>query len=370
MEASARISMWLAVACVLACGDTSKGAPERASTEPPTPLAVPIPDRLVPMPIPADNPLTVQGVELGRYLFYDVILSGDNNLSCASCHVQEHSFTDGKKVSVGAGGASGTRNSMPLINLAWHTSFFWDGRAATLEEAVLSPIQSPIELNQPLGALEAELRARPEYVQRFRRAFPGELPTANNVAKALSQFLRTIVSFDSLMDGDYDNMSPQLVHGHRVLRELPLGIKHDGEDLCDRCHRHAYGLKEPKGMGLFIDDAFRNNGIAESKDRGREAVTGKSSDRGLFKVPTIRNLRFTAPYMHDGRYATLREVVVNLNSHIQASPTLDPVLMHKGKPMRMGLSDDDIDAAVAVLLVFSGPDVTTNPAYSDPFAKP
>ncbi len=292
--------------------------------------------------LPSDNPLTEQGVELGRRLFNDPLLSINNSQSCASCHDERSSFADSKRVSTGAEGKPGTRNAMPLFNLAWKSSFFWDGRATTLREQVLQPIQNPIEMHESLSNVVAKLHERcradcPQpaavtasgsrrgedtapYPLLFSRAFGSAEITADRIARALEQFLLTQVShdakFDRVVRGEAKFTSDEqrgfeLFHTEYDPRRGQFGAD------CFHCH----------GGPLFQSAAFANNGLdAKFFDLGRYHATGKNGDKGKFAVPSMRNVEVTAPYMHDGRIATLEEVIEHYSTGVKRSDTLDPNL--------------------------------------------
>lgn len=335
------------------------------------PYVITLPPKVAAMPVPADNPLTVQGVELGRWLFYDPILSGNDTQACADCHQQHLSFTDGRKIAIGSEGKPGRRNTLHLVNLAWQTSFFWDGRAETLEQQVLMPIQDPLELNQNVDALIEELRGHPDYPSRFEAAFPGSGVTTENLAKALAQFLRTLVSFDAKIDRiEEGKYTPTAVEqrGLDMMTAVAYG-RPEGEDFCDACHQARAGLVPGiDKMGMYITREFHNNGIVDSNDPGRGEVTGVSEDRGRFKVPSVRNITVTGPYMHDGRFATLREVLEYYNKDLPDSGDLDQELKVAGKPVRLRMTRDDIDALLVAAEMFTDERFLSNPAFSSPFA--
>lgn len=269
--------------------------------------------------LPADNPLTQEGVKLGQKLFHDTRLSGNRTQSCASCHDQTHAFAEDRRVSLGAQQQAGKRNAMPLFNLAWQQSFFWDGRAATLREQVLMPIQDKREMNETLPNVIAKLSADEETKAAFAKAFGSGEITAERIAKALEQFLLTLVSQESRFDQAARKMAELTESEKRGLRlfvtefDPKRGLR--GAD-CFHCH----------GGTLFASQAFANNGLEPGDDTGRMAVTKDAADRGKFKTPSLRNVARTAPYMHDGRFATLEEVVEHYGSGVKRSATLDPNL--------------------------------------------
>ena len=273
----------------------------------------PIPD------LPRDNPLIVERVELGKKLFFDKRISLNNEQSCADCHSPEKAFTDGRKTSRGAEGESGTRNAMPLFNLAWKSGFFWDGRAATLRQQVLQPMQNPIEMHQNLTNLTVKLtHAHDNYPVLFTAAFGSPGITPEKIALALENYLLTLTSFDSkfnrVLNGE-EKFTPQEQRGFELFStEYDPRRGQYGAD-CFHCH----------GGPLFQSQSFANNGLDEVfTDTGRARVTGKNSDIGKFAVPSLRNVALTAPYMHDGRFQTLDEVVEHYCTGVKRSSTLDP----------------------------------------------
>lgn len=233
---------------------------------------------------------------LGRLLFEDRLLSADRSISCASCHLPEFAFGDTSAVSVGVGGQKGTRNTPPITNMAFRAHFFWDGRAATLEEQVLRPIENPVEMALPLSEAVARLRADTRY-QEYFEALYGRQPDTTALADALAAFIRTLETadtpFDRWMRGDEGAMSAAAVRGRAIFME---------KGKCFDCH---FGPD-------FTGDEFRNIGLFNGQDLndvGRFALTKDSADLGRFKVPGLRNVAVTAPYMHHGAFRTLREVI-------------------------------------------------------------
>jgi cytochrome c peroxidase len=271
--------------------------------------------------LPRDNPLTQEGVELGRRLFFEKMLSGNDRQSCASCHQPDHAFSDaGKRFSAGADGVAGTRNAMGLFNLAWKRSFFWDGRASTLRQQVLMPIQNAAEMHQSLDSVIAKLGASREYPALFAGAFGSPGITASRLALALEQFLLTRISCNSRLDRALqgaEELTGEEKRGFELFMteyDSRRGLR--GAD-CFHCH----------GGPLFQSQGFANNGLdAVFPDAGRGAVTGREGDQGRFAVPSLRNVELTGPYMHDGRFKTLEEVVAHYCTGIKRSPTLDPNL--------------------------------------------
>jgi len=277
----------------------------------------------VPKPrLPLDNPLTVWGVELGRRLFEDPRLSRNSQQSCSSCHQRGAGFTDlGRRFSVGIDGKSGHRNSMPLANLAWQSGYFWDGRAKSLREQVLEPIQSPIEMHQDLRELGQKLHEGKDS-EAFKMAFGSPEITPQRIAKALEQYLLSLTSFhskfDAVMEGGARFSADEMRGFELFMTEYDPRRQQFGAD-CFHCH----------GAPLFTDNSFHNNGLdvpETSTDSGLSAVSGRSPDVLKFKTPTLRNIAVTGPYMHDGRFATLAEVMEHYSTGVRRSQTLDPNL--------------------------------------------
>jgi len=307
-----------------------------------TPFRLNISDRLPKVKLPEDNPLTVQGVELGRRLFHEARLSRNDAQSCASCHDRAKAFTDGLSHSLGTSGQLGRRNAMPLVNLAWAKDFFWDGRAKSLREQVLLPIQDAHEMNETLDRALAKLKSDSDYPAQFKAAFGSDGVTTERMALALEQFLITLVSQESKFDRaarKLARLTPQEQRGLELFvteHDPARGLR--GAD-CFHCH----------GGNLFSNHQFMNNGLADRPgDLGRMEVTKLETDRAKFKVPTLRNVAMTAPYMHDGRFATLEEVVEHYNGKLHRTRNLDPNLA-KHPESGLGLSSDDKTALVAFL---------------------
>ena len=249
------------------------------------------------VPIPDENPLTAQKVELGKQLFFEKRLSRDNTIACASCHLPERALTNGERVATGIQGHHGLRNVPTIFNRAYGKSFFLDGHAVSLEEQALEPIQNPIEMNMNLDELEKRLYSIESYREKFEEVF-GEQPTSKNTARALATFVRTMLSGNSAYDrfehGDAIALSESAKRGLQIFR---------GKGNCIACHVGPN----------FTDEKFHNTGVAfkdmTAPDWGRFAVTKVDRDKGAFKTPTLREVSRTAPYMHNGSFASLQEVV-------------------------------------------------------------
>jgi cytochrome c peroxidase len=292
--------------------------------------------------LPRDNPLTVEGVELGGKLFFDRRLSVDNSESCATCHNPRRAFSQPRRVSRGADGDLGTRNAMSLENLAWKDSFFWDGRAASVRAQVLQPIQNPTEMDESLTNLVAKISADKNYPRLFKNAFGSPEITSDKIARALEQFVLAQVSFNSKFDRVMNGMAKFTKEEARgfVLFNTEYDPYHGqyGVD-CFHCH----------GGPLFQSQDFANNGLDSAfADLGRYNVTKRAGDEGKFAVPSLRNVAVTAPYMHDGRFQTLEQVVEHYCTGMKRSATLDPNLA-KHPDGGVPLSADDKHALVAFL---------------------
>ena len=331
----------------------------------PTPYQLDIPSHFPAMEIPEDNPMTVEGVELGRYLFYEKKLSGDNTMSCASCHAPSSSFSDPNQFSTGIDGLQGTRNSMVLINLGWNKFFFWDGRAKTLEEQILMPVKDPIEMHEIWPRAMFKLNKDFEYKNRFYKAFNTELADSTHAAKAIAQFLRTMISGKSKFDVMYkfENGLPlssqeQSIYSGITVNEwggYDLFKSLNGAD-CFHCHNGP----------LMQVQKFSNNGLdATFIDKGRGAITGNANDDGKFKVPTLRNIAYSAPYMHDGRLATLDDVINHYSHFIQMSPTIDPLIEFASQG-GVQLDAQEKSLIKQFLLTLSDEEFINNPAFRAP----
>lgn len=309
--------------------------------------------------IPVDNPLTVEGIALGKKLFYDKMLSADNSVSCASCHFQEHAFSDTKALSTGVGNLEGKRNAMPLFNLGWNEvfnnsvhRFFWDGRKIDLENQVLGPITDPLEMNQDLAELEQELRNNKEYPGLFKKAFGTDSITMRLVMYAIAQFERTLISSNSKFD-KYTRGEVQL--SEKEMRGLTIFKTEKGD--CFHCHGNDMSP-------FFTDFKFHNNGLdATPKDAGLGAITGEAADMGLFKTPSLRNLSFTAPYMHDGRFKTLEEVIEFYNSQTKEGATTDEVIRKHFPNGGLNLTEEEKSDLLAFLHTLDDYEFLKDPRY-------
>ena len=315
---------------------------------------------------PNNNPVTDAGATLGRVLFYDVNLSANNSTSCASCHQQDRGFSDPDRLSTGFEGGLTGRHSMGLSNARWYDNgrFFWDERAASLEDQVLMPIQDHVEMGMNLEALLIKLNQIDYYEELFVDAFGDATITEDRIARAMAQFVRSIVSYQTKFDEGV-----QMVNGQNIadanfpnfttLENLGKDLFFSGRTQCANCHESVH----------FVGDQARNNGLdAETEDPGVAGITGNNNDAGEFKVGSLRNIALAAPYMHDGRFATLEEVIEHYNSGVQDHPNLDNRLRVGGNQIRrLNLSNQEKQALVDFLETLTDPAMSSDPKYSDPF---
>jgi len=341
------------------------GACTENNTDELTPLATPQPlnipklfsDNIIPPIIPADNPQTIEGIALGRKLFFDTILSKNNTQSCTSCHAPQNAFTDDARFSEGVDGIFGTRNSMPLFNLAWNydEKFFWDGRSASIEKQALEPVIDPIEMHNTWSKAVESLQTHNEYPTLFLKAFGTSTIDSILTVKAIAQFVRILISSNSRFDkhllGELTLTSSEL-NGFDVFMNEAKGD-------CFHCHGNA-------NNPLWTDNIFHNNGLDEIvTDLGLGKITGDPADNGKFKSPSLRNLKFTSPYMHDGRFTTLDEVINHYSEGLVNSPTIDP-LMKKVAQGGVQLSASDKADLKAFLLSLSDDSFINNPNFQEP----
>ncbi|WP_240155160.1 cytochrome-c peroxidase [Chitinophaga sp. Cy-1792] len=312
---------------------------------------------------PPDNPATVNGVYLGRMLFYEKLLSGTNTISCASCHQQSKAFTDGKQFSTGIDTVTTTRNSMSLANLLWVRNFFWDGRAASLEAQAATPLTAPHEMGQPLAISVHKLSQTRHYPTLFKAAFGTATITDTLIIKALAQFERSLISansnYDKYLVHQYTPTTAE-ANGMALFMGNPApekGIRGAG---CGHCHG---------GPKLFVE-LYHNNGLDSfPADEGRASITGQPTDIGRFRTVTLRNIALTAPYMHDGRFATLEEVLDHYSDHIKQSSTLSPAIRGNYNDTlthTLHLSEKEKNDIIAFLHMLTDSTFIHDKRFSDP----
>jgi cytochrome c peroxidase len=317
-----------ALLAVLALGAADPGDKEAARAAPKIRTVqidmgggyAPAPLGLDPVPIPPDNPQTPQKIALGKLLYFDPRLSDDGTIACASCHNPALGWSNGLSFAFGVRGQTGTRSAPTVLNAAYLDTLFWDGRARSLEEQAKGPLTNPIEMGvQDGAAIAARVAAVPAYKAQFDKVFGASGVTFDNLVKAIAAYERTIVAANSPFDrykygGDKSALTPAQVRG------LALFEDKDGPN-CAKCHRFD------DFSALLTDLRFHNVGVGSDRpdpDIGREAVTGRPEDRGKFRTPSLRNIALTAPYMHDGRFATLGQVVDFYMGGGTKNPNLDP----------------------------------------------
>lgn len=350
------------------------GCSEETSPEKNQPYNLSIPEHFgKQFVLPENNPLTTKGVELGRMLFYDKKLSRDNSTSCGTCHQQQLAFTDGKARAIGIHDRIGDFSSMSTVNLMWSGRFFWDGRASSIESQALDPIKNPLEMDMTLEEVIERLTIDEKYPTMFNLAFGSTEITEERIAKAIAQFERTLISsnskYDQIIKGTYtpteqEKLGMDLFLTHPIAGELRGGN-------CGDCHLGVLTSGDPISFR-----GFHNNGLDNDtnlKD-GLMGVTENEFDKGKFKAPTLRNIALTAPYMHDGRFNTLEDVLEHYDQHVQKSRTLDPLIQEASNepifpddPIKLHLTQTEKEAIIAFLHLLTDEEFINNPSFSDPF---
>jgi cytochrome c peroxidase len=313
--------------------------------------------------LPEDNSLTVEKVKLGRMLFYEKKLSKGESQSCADCHLQIDGFSDIRQFSLGVDELPGKRQAMAIFNMAWHTSgFFWDARAPMLRDQALMPIQDPLEMNETLENATAKIQAEKDYRFQFARAYGDDTVTSERMGLAMEQFMLTILSMNSKYDkfllGEATlTESEQRGHDLFFTEFDPNGTEKGGE--CFHCHA---------GVN-FTNNKYMNNGLdsdAEFTDLGLYETTELDEDKARFKVPSLRNIAATPPYMHDGRFETLEEVIDHYAHGVKASSTIDEIMQYNLDP-GLPLNDQDKADLIAFMKTLTDETFLTNEEYSSPF---
>ncbi len=297
------------------------------------------------------NPITKEGFELGRLLFYDPRLSSSGTIACGTCHRQLFAFADhGHDVSHGVGDKLGFRNTPAIQNLAFQPDFFWDGGVNHIELAPLNAIQNPVEMNENLANILTKLQGIPTYKQQFKTVFGSDSITSQRMLRALAQFTGMLVSSNSRYD-NYIRGENNVVFTDSEKSGLALF-----KAKCANCH----------ATDLFTDHSFRNNGLdVTPTDKGRELITNNIADRGKFKVPSLRNVERTGPYMHDGRFYSLDAVLNHYASGVKESATLDPVLKN-GTTLGIPLTDTEKKDLIAFLKTLTDPSYLIDKRFVDP----
>ncbi len=335
---------------------------EEPATYDPTPYSLKIGDFPTP-DLPVDNPLTVAGVQLGRMLFYEPSLSKDGTQACADCHKQEDAFSDRRQFSIGVDKLPGMRQAMSVMNLAWHQNgLFWDGRAPKVRDQALKPIQDPLEMNETLPNAVAKLAANKKFTNQFIRAFGDATVTSERMGLALEQFMLSMVSHNAKYD-KYLRGEATLTDAEERGRVLffteydPFGSSKGAE--CFHCHAGHN----------FTNDEFMNNGLdaeADQTDNGRMKVTNDPADKAKFKVPSLRNIEHSGPFMHDGRFATLEAVVDHYDHGVKNSPNVEFILQYNLQPGGLQMTVQAKADLVAFMKTLTDQDFLSNPAYAKP----
>lgn len=298
-----------------------------------------------------NNPVTQNGFELGRMLFYDPILSADSTIACASCHQQVRSFADPvHRFSKGVGDVSGTRNAPAIQNMAFQKLFFWDGGVKHLDFVPINAITSELEMHETVAHVVTKLQRNPAYAARFEKAFGSTEITSQKMLYALSQFMCLMVSansrYDQYIRGEGEQLTADELAGLNLFQAK-----------CASCH----------STDLFTDGSFRNNGLNATfeRDSGRQHITESAADRGKFKVPSLRNVELSYPYMHDGRFKTLESVLAHYQQAVQDSETLDPLLKNNGV-LGIAMTDDEKSKIVAFLKTLTDKTFIQDKRFSAP----
>jgi len=315
------------------------------------------------MPILSANPVTVEGASFGRYLFYDPILSSDSTISCSSCHNQKTAFSNSSALSVGVNAGKTDRNALPLFNLAWHPSYFYDGRANALEDQISHPIKAKNEMNMQWDLILKKLNSSEFYLKKFKTIYDADKIDSVHVKNVMAQFLRILISYQSKFDriiAKKDKFNQSEFNGFGLVNNQ---IKGD----CFHCH-------PTDGHGLMSTFKFSNNGLDsiynadDYKDKGRGAVTGNKNDNGKFKIPSLRNVALTAPYMHDGRFKTLEEVLDFYSTGVHVSANIDSKM---GYAYQKGvkLTKEEKKDIIAFLNTLTDSVFISKKEFSDPFLE-
>lgn len=345
----------LIISCAFLLTNCSKSDIENPGSQPYT-FVIPA---NFPMPVyETNNLLTLEGIELGQKLFYDVRLSGNNKISCASCHDQSLAFSDGIALTnIGVSGESLSRHSPALINMAWaNNGLFWDGGSTNLESQAFGPLTEHNEMGQNLFELIDELNAVPNYIIAFKKAFNEDISAAN-VVKALAQFQRTMISANSRYD-KYVRKENGGIFNTQELKGMTLV-----QQKCQSCH----------SIDLFTDNLYHNNGIdndfsnpgVDDSNFGRYRVSYNMADMGAYKTPTLRNIMLTAPYMHDGRFKTIEEVLNHYTNSVKYTESLSPFLMQNGK-MGITINNEEKQQIIAFLHTLTDEDFISRKSLSNP----
>jgi cytochrome c peroxidase len=345
------VTAWAALAMGLMQGCDPKQHKEPEPTPDPYKVAVPanFPD---PVYTFDNNTITKEGFELGKQLFYDTRLSSDGTVSCGTCHRQTFAFADhSHDLSHGVGSQLGSRNAPALSNLIWQSEFFWDGGANHLEVTPLNALTNPVEMGETIENIITRLNRLPIYRQQFKAAFAKDTIDSQQLFRALAQFTGSLVSANSRYD-----RYVRKENGIQFTEEEKAGLALF-QAKCASCH----------ATDLFTDHSYRNNGLdATFKDMGRSVITSNLADQGKFKVPSLRNVALTQPYMHDGRFTTLKKILDHYAADVKDSPTLDPLLKQNGQ-LGIPLTEEEKTKLITFLNTLTDPAFCVDDRFKDPF---
>jgi cytochrome c peroxidase len=347
------------VYCICICiglGMTSFSTLQEGIIDALTPYPLETPANFPPLPLSKENPLTMEGVALGRKLFYEPLLSRNNKISCGTCHQQQYAFSDSAVFSTGVDGFKGKRNSMPLFNLAWTSSgYFWDGRSESLESQAAEPIKNPVEMHESLELVIVKLQNSFEYPILFKKVFGSDVITERMVTYAIAQFERSIISADSKFDRFIrnepgGNLNTDEKKGVRLFTSPDKGA-------CVSCH--------PLN-GILTGFTYNDIGLDSIvRDSGRYVVGKFVSEIGKFKTPSLRNIALTAPYMHDGRFQTLEQVMDHYNEGFKHSRNLDKLIYREGVG-KGNLTAQEKKCIIQFLKTLTDSTLISDPRFSDP----
>lgn len=298
--------------------------------------------------LPSDNPFTEAKALLGRYLFYDTRFSRDYSVSCGSCHLQEHAFSDPNRISVGVEGRTGIRNAPSLTNVGYNLILLWEGGVRTLEQQAVVPIIHPDEMDMNTDSLVRRLQEEVLYKELFRNAWGDDEITIARITKSISTFERSLISANSPFD-DFHRRDDKSALSESAQRGQELFFNETAD--CFHCH----------GGYNFTDNGLHNNGLSATEDQGRYEITQNELDKGKFKTPTLRNIAVTAPYMHDGRFATLEEVLNHYNRGGDGHPNSGSLI----RPL--GLTDENIQDVIAFLQSLTDEEFLRDTTFSNPW---
>lgn len=318
----------------------------------PKPMQIQIPSNFPPPVYDLKkNPVTEEGFELGRRLFYEPMLSRDSTVSCGSCHQQSAAFIQaGHDFSHGVDNLHGRRNTLPVFNALFYKTFFWDGGVHNLDMVPVNPIENRIEMDEKMDNVLTKLNQSSSYRYLFKKAFKADSITTKEFLQALSQFMAAMISansrYDKYVRNEGEALSAQELNGLAIFRQK-----------CSSCH----------ATDLFTDGSYRNNGITNDFrfDKGRQEITLQENDKGKFKVPTLRNIEYSAPYMHNGSLATLEEVLDHYKNGMKPSETVDTVFRKKDGSLGIDLTAEEKKNLIAFLKTLSDSEFINNKIFSE-----